>query len=242
MQADLRTFMAFGVYGLSAITAVTIQNTTGVSAIHDLSEQVVADQIVSMILDIPPDAVKTGMLYSGRIVEAVEDALGGLDVPIVVDPVFSSSMGQSLMADDGVSSMLRFISRAKLVTPNLMEASALTGTRVEDLATMRQAAMAMVRAGAGAALITGGHLEGPPVDVLFDGDRFNEFENKRIDAPNSHGTGCTLSAAITASLAKGKDLVTSITEARAFVRDALQAGLDIGYGSGPVNQGWRLDR
>ena len=234
--------MAFSVHGLSAITAVTIQNTTGVSAIHDLSDHVVADQITGVITDIPPDAIKTGMLRSARIVEAVQDALGGLDVPIVVDPVISSSTGHSLMSEGGVPAMHRFISRARLVTPNLMEASALTGTRVLDVTTMRQAAMALVRSGAGAALVTGGHLDGPPVDVLFDGDRLYEFEDKRIDAPNSHGTGCTLSAAITASLAQGRDLVTSITEARGFVRHALETALDIGYGSGPVNQAWRSDR
>jgi hydroxymethylpyrimidine/phosphomethylpyrimidine kinase len=245
IQADLKTFSALGVYGMTAITAVTVQNTLGVSSFEALSPATVRDQITAVADDIGVDAAKTGMLASAEIVEAVADAIESTRVPnLVVDPVFVSKHGHALLASDAVDALRRrIIPRATLVTPNIPEASGLAGVEVVDRDDMRKAAEAILALGAHAALIKGGHLD--DVDaadllVTVDGDE-RWLAEPRIDTPNTHGTGCTLSAAIAAHLARGDDLGTAVERGKAFVTGAIAASLAIGGGIGPVDQLWATE-
>jgi hydroxymethylpyrimidine/phosphomethylpyrimidine kinase len=243
IQADLKTFGALGVYGMTAITAVTVQNTKGVSGYEELSPQTVGEQIRAVVTDIGVDAAKTGMLASAAIVEAVADALAETGVPnLVVDPVFMSKHGHPLLADDAVDALrARILPLAILVTPNLSEASGLAGLRVDSAASMRKAAEAIRSFGPGAVLVKGGHLSGDRSDDLFfDGSRLLWVEGERIDTPNTHGTGCVLSSAITAYLARGEDLLTAVRRGKAFVTQAIRHGLAIGQGIGPVDPLWEI--
>jgi len=243
IQADLKTFGALGVYGITAITAVTVQNTKGVSGYEELSPQTVGEQIRAVVTDIGVDAAKTGMLASAAIVEAVADALAETRVPnLVVDPVFMSKHGHPLLADDAVEALrVRILPLATLVTPNLPEASGLAGFRVDSAASMREAAEAIRSFGPRAVLVKGGHLSGDRSDDLFfDGTRLLWVERERIDTPNTHGTGCVLSAAIAAHLARGDDLLTAVRRGKAFVTEAIRHGLAIGQGIGPVDPLWRI--
>jgi len=243
IQADLKTFAAFGVYGMSAVTAVTVQNTEGVSGYEELSPQTVADQIRAVVSDIGVDAAKTGMLASAAIVEAVADAVAETRVPnLVVDPVFMSKHGHPLLADDAVKALReRILPLAVLVTPNLPEASGLAGFRVDSAATMKEAAEAIRSFGPGAVLVKGGHLSGDRSDDLFfDGTRLLWVEAERIDTPNTHGTGCVLSSAIAAHLARGDDLLDAVRKGKAFVTEAIRHALDIGQGIGPVDPIWGI--
>lgn len=238
VQADLKTFAALGVYGMSALTAVTVQNTQGVSGYERVSPGVVADQIRAVASDIGVDAAKTGMLASSTIVRAVAGALGETNIPmLVVDPVFVSKHGDRLLEDDAVEALrAEIVPRATLVTPNLHEAAGLAGINVDSRDAMEEAAGAIVLLGAGAVLVKGGHLEGRvAADLFFDGDRLEWLEAERIDTRNTHGTGCVLSAAISANLAKGGDLLDSVREGKRFVTEAIRHSLAIGKGIGPVN-------
>src|SRR5882724_448961 len=205
LQADLKTFHQFGVYGEAVVTLITVQNTRGVSRVEVLSADLVLEQIAAVIDDIPPRAAKTGALGTRAMVEAVAGAARRFRFPLVVDPVMISKHGTRL-ADEGAERALieHLLPRASLLTPNLYEASALTGFPVEDPASMRRAAQTLVSLGAANVLVKGGHLPGKAVDILYmTGGAVREFSAERIDTPHTHGTGCTYSAAITAKLARG---------------------------------------
>ena len=241
IQADLKTFTALGVYGMTAITAVTVQNTKGVAGYEEVSPDVVADQIRAVVTDIGVDAAKTGMLASAPIVEAVADAAAETGVPnLVVDPVFVSKHGHPLLAEDAVDALRsRILPLATLVTPNLPEAGALAGFRVESGEDMQRAAEAILAFGPSAVLVKGGHLPGERSDDLYvDGDQLVWVQAERIDTQNTHGTGCVLSAAIAARLARGDDLITAVRVGKRFVTDAVRHALSIGQGIGPVDPLW----
>jgi hydroxymethylpyrimidine/phosphomethylpyrimidine kinase len=243
IQADLKTFSALGVFGMTAITAVTVQNTQGVAGFEELSPTTVADQIRAVAGDIGVDAAKTGMLASAAIVDAVAEAAAEANLPnVVVDPVFVSKHGHPLLADDAVEALRRSIlPLATLVTPNLAEAAGLARIEVETRDDMRRAAAAILALGAGAVLVKGGHLEGDRATDLFaDGEREEWLEADRIETPHTHGTGCTLSAAITASLARGASLPEAVREGKAFVTEAIRHALPLGDGIGPVDQLWSI--
>jgi hydroxymethylpyrimidine/phosphomethylpyrimidine kinase len=241
IQADLKTFSALGVFGMTAITAVTVQNTKGVSGYHELPASLVADQIRAVAGDIGVDAAKTGMLASAPIVEAVAEAIGERPAfPLVVDPVFVSKHGHPLLAEDAVEALRRSIlPLAALVTPNLPEAAGLADLEVHTRDDMRRAADAILALGAGALLVKGGHLEGPASTDLFADGRTEEWlPADRIDTPHTHGTGCTLSSAIAAHLAKGASLADAVRAGKVFVTEAIRHALELGDGIGPVDQLW----
>ncbi len=236
IQADLRTFAALQVYGTAAVTAVTSQNTLGVRRVAALDPALVADQIDAVLDDIPVRAIKTGMLGSGAVADAVAVELIKCAVPVVVDPVMQSSSGATLLDDDGVRVLReRLIPHATLVTPNLAEAEKLCGFLVRNVDEQEQAARALVQLGAKAALVKGGHAQGDPVDVLFDGDAVKELVSPRIDTMHTHGTGCALSAAVCACLALGLPLVEAVVRAHAYVQEAIRTAPGIGRGRGPVH-------
>ncbi len=241
IQADLKTFSALGVYGMTAITAVTVQNTKGVSGVEELSPHIVAEQIRSVAGDIGVDAAKTGMLASAAIVEAVAEAIEETRLPdLVVDPVFVSKHGHPLLADDAVGALRRLIlPLATLVTPNLPEAAGLAGFDVQDRVGMRRAAGAILDLGPRAVLVKGGHLEHDRASDLFvEGEVEEWIDAERIDTPHTHGTGCTLSAAITAHLALGASLLEAVRAGKAFVTGAIRHGLPLGVGIGRVDHLW----
>ncbi len=243
IQADLKTFSALGVYGMTALTAVTVQNTKGVFGYEELSPGTVADQIRAVATDIGVDAAKTGMLASVAIVEAVAEAVSETGIPnLVVDPVFMSKHGHSLLAEDAVVALRsRILPLASLVTPNLHEAAGLAGFRVDSRDLMEEAARAIVAMGPGAVLVKGGHLEGGRADDLFfDGDRMEWVGAERIGTSHTHGTGCTLSAAIAAYLARGDELLEAVRKGKAFVTEAIRHALPLGEGIGPVDQLWGI--
>ncbi|MGH2709917.1 MAG: bifunctional hydroxymethylpyrimidine kinase/phosphomethylpyrimidine kinase [Actinomycetota bacterium] len=243
IQADLKTFQALGVFGMSAITAVTVQNTKGVSGYEELSPDLVADQIRAVVTDIGIDAAKTGMLASAPIVTAAAEALRDLEVPnLVVDPVSVSKHGHPLLAEDAVGALRsEILPLATLVTPNLPEAALLAGFPVQTREEMERAGRAILELGARAVLVKGGHREGPDsTDLLITSTGVEEIRGERIDTPHTHGTGCVLSAAIASYLALGDDLGTSVRRAKEFVTEAIRAHLEIGEGIGPVNPSFGL--
>jgi hydroxymethylpyrimidine/phosphomethylpyrimidine kinase len=228
VQADLKTFHQFGVYGEAVITLITVQNTRGIHRVEVLDAELVAEQIRAVIEDIPPHAVKVGALGNAAIAAAVAKPLEGASFPVVVDPVMRGSQGGRL----GPGA----IPNAFLITPNLEEASGLAGFAVNDVRSMREAAEKIAAAGAANVLIKGGHLIGAPIDLLRTSDgHFHEFAAVRIETRHTHGTGCTYSAAITAELAKGTGLVDAIRLAKAFVTEAIRSNPGLGGGSGPLN-------
>lgn len=240
IQADLKTFLALGVHGMSAITALTAQNTRGVSAVHEVPADFVRAQIAQVATDIGIDAAKTGMLATSDIVTAVADAIVEFGISkLVVDPVFVSKNRDRLLAPDAVEALInKLFPLALVITPNLFEAGALIEREVDSLPKMREAAMALHELGPSYVLVKGGHLEGEATDVLFDGESFLELSQERIDSQNTHGTGCTLSAAAAAYLARGEPVVEAVRKAKEFTTGAIRRGLAIGRGYGPVNPGW----
>jgi len=243
IQADLKTFATLGVWGMSAITSITVQNTEGVTAVSDVPPEIVAAQIRAVASDIGVDAAKTGMLSSAEIVEAVADAVRGEGIAnLVVDPVFVSKHGDSLLRSSAVDALRsRIVPLAALVTPNLPEASGLAGFGVATKDHMRRAAETILGLGAGAVLVKGGHLEGATADDLFvDAERLEWLSAERIDTSHTHGTGCVLSASIAAFLAKGEALFEAVSKGKAFVTEAIRHALAMGRGIGPVSPSWRL--
>ena len=242
IQADLKTFAALGVYGTSAITAVTAQNTLGVIETLPLPADLVTAQIEAVAGDITIHATKIGMLATAAIVEAVAAAIKELDLPlVVVDPVMTSTSGAHLLDDDGVK-MLRaeVLPRSAVVTPNIPEAEILSGRRIESIDEARAAAYLIHEMGSSAVVITGGHAKGEQiVDLLFDGERFTELHTARIDTPHTHGTGCTFASAIAAYLARGDSLVESVVRAQEYVGGAIRHALPLGHGRGPVDHFWK---
>ena len=238
IQADLKTFHQWGVYGTSALTAVTAQNTLGVQAVHPVPAETVAAQIDSVAGDIPSGAVKSGMLANTDIVRAVAASLQSHDLgAYVLDPVMVATSGDVLLAPGAVVSIREeLLPLAAVVTPNWPEAVILTGVEERNLRGMEMAARDIVRRGAGAALIKGGHLEGDEVvDLFWDGRRRRVFRGPRIDTRHTHGTGCTLSAAIAAGLAQGAPLEAAVEEAVAWVRAAIAGAPGLGAGRGPLD-------
>lgn len=242
VQADLKTFAAFGVYGTSAITAVTAQNTTGVVAFDAMTVELVSLQIEAVAGDIEVHATKTGMLANAAIVEAVAAAIRELDLPlVVVDPVMIAKSGDALLDEDGVRTLkAELLPCARVVTPNIPEAEALSGVRIHTLADAREAARRILDLGPSAVLIKGGHGTGDVlVDLLLDGDAFTELPTPRIDTRNTHGTGCTLASAIAAGLALGHPLDQATAAAQRYVAGAIRHGLAIGHGHGPLDHFWQ---
>jgi hydroxymethylpyrimidine/phosphomethylpyrimidine kinase len=241
IQADLKTFFALGCHGMSALTAITAQNTTGGTDIHTVPPNFVAAQIDAVATDIGVDAAKTGMLATAEIIEAVAGALRGHGINrLVVDPVFVSKGGDSLLMPDAVAALrTHMLPLAEIVTPNLHEAGGLLGGRIETIDEMKEAARSLRSLGPRAVLVKGGHLSGErAVDVMFDGTDMIEIDGPRFDTTDTHGTGCTLAAAIAARLAHGDELEPAVRFAKRFVGNAIERGLRIGKGYGPVNQGW----
>ncbi len=238
IQADLKTFHAFGAFGTSALTAITAQNTLGVTAVHAIPADVVRAQIRAVAEDLRPSAVKTGMLATAELVATVADAIQAERLEnYVLDPVMVATTGARLLDTDAEGAVAeRLIPLATLVTPNLDEAAILVGHAIEDEAGMRRAAEALVARGARAALVKGGHLEADEVvDVLFDGREFRTWRRPKVATTNTHGTGCTLSAAIAAGLAHGRSLVRAVEDALDFVHRAIQEAPGLGSGHGPLN-------
>jgi hydroxymethylpyrimidine/phosphomethylpyrimidine kinase len=237
IQADLKTFHQFGCYGMSVITLLTVQNTRGVSAVRIMPPDLLVDQLNSVLEDIPPGAAKTGALGDATIVRAVGEQVKESPFPLVVDPVMISKHGAPLIEPDGAAALrTALLPQAFLVTPNLQEAAALAGFPVDDPASMRKAAEAIVRLGPQAVLIKGGHLQGDDAtDLLYFNGKFREYPGHRIDTKNTHGTGCTYSAAITAGLAAGKDLSTAVAAAKRYISRAIETNPGLGGGFGPVN-------
>ena len=240
IQADLKTFHQFGVFGTSVIVAVTAQNTRGVRAVHVVPEDVVAAQLAALAEDLPPRALKTGMLATPALVRQVARALRGYGwSPYVLDPVMVASSGHRLLSAEAERTLREeLLPLAALVTPNLDEAEILSGRSVREPAAMEAAGRALLHLGAGAALVTGGHLAGAEAtDVLITPSVTRRFTRPRFDTTSTHGTGCTLSAAITAGLALGRDLETAVADAVDFVHRAIAAAPGLGGGHGPVNHG-----
>ncbi|HEX8454403.1 MAG TPA: bifunctional hydroxymethylpyrimidine kinase/phosphomethylpyrimidine kinase [Longimicrobium sp.] len=238
IQADLKSFHAFGVFGTSALTAVTVQNTRGVTGVHPIPVDVVRAQIRAVAEDLHPAACKTGMLATAELVRAVAESIREHRLPhFVLDPVMVASSGDRLLDADAERTVAdELVPLAALVTPNLDEAAILVGAPVDDVNGMRRAAAALVEMGARAALLKGGHLRASElVDVLFDGQEWHEWRRPKLDTRNTHGTGCTLSAAIAAGLAHGRPLTRAVKDALDYVSRAMQAAPGLGGGHGPLN-------
>jgi hydroxymethylpyrimidine/phosphomethylpyrimidine kinase len=238
IQADLKTFQAFGVFGTSAITALTAQNTVGVGAVHVVPADMVKRQIHAVATDLRPDAFKSGMLATGEVILAVAEAIRDESLrQYVLDPVMVATSGDRLLDPGAEAAIAReLLPLCALVTPNLDEAAVLVRRPVASIDDMHDAARTLVELGARAALVKGGHLAGDiVVDVLFDGEAFHTWRRPRLRSQNTHGTGCTLSAAVTAGLANGDELLAAVGAALDFVRRAIEQAPHLGSGSGPLN-------
>jgi hydroxymethylpyrimidine/phosphomethylpyrimidine kinase len=249
LQADLRTFFACGVHGMTAVTAVTVQNSLRVSGISEIPPSVVAAQIETVATDIGVDAAKTGMLASAPIILAVAAALDrvgigrSFPVPLVVDPVAASMHGNALLRDDALDALRgTLFPRATLITPNLDEVRLLTGVDVHSRSAQREAAVALHKFGSTWVLVKGGHLREDPdcVDLLYDGSSFTELSGERYDTVNTHGGGDTMAAAITSALARGLPVPDAVAFGKHFVSRAVRESYSLGAGVGPVSAFWRL--
>ncbi|MEP6695987.1 MAG: bifunctional hydroxymethylpyrimidine kinase/phosphomethylpyrimidine kinase [Pseudonocardiales bacterium] len=243
IQADLKTFLACGVHGMSAVTAVTVQNSVGVSGIYELPPHAVAEQIESVVTDIGVGATKTGMLASAAIIEAVAETVGRLGVsPLVVDPVAASQHGDLLLRPDALSALTTLIlPLATLVTPNTDEVRLLTGIDVRTEEDMREAARMLYGLGAQWVLVKGGHRGGADsTDVLFDGTEFERLPSPRYETPHTHGSGDVLAAATCAALARGLDVASAVRAGKAYVTAAVTGSYPLGHGLGPVGHFWRI--
>ncbi|HHS12783.1 MAG TPA: bifunctional hydroxymethylpyrimidine kinase/phosphomethylpyrimidine kinase [bacterium] len=243
IQADLKTFTAFRVYGMSVLTAVTAQNTVRVHGIEYISPRLVGLQFEAVMTDIGVDGLKTGMLGSTAIIQEVAGKLRDNAIAIVVvDPVMVSTGGDALIEEQGVKSIKAdLIPLSTLVTPNIPEAEILSGVKIRDFEDMKRAAFEIHRLGCGAVLVKGGHLTEDAVDILFDGDRFSRFSAPRIKTSNTHGTGCTYSAAVLACLLLGNPLNEAVHAAKRYVTAAIREGLPLGKGHGPLNHCVRVE-
>lgn len=247
IQADLKTFQAFGCFGTTAITAITCQNTTGVSAVQGIDPNIVAGQLEDVLADFPVAGAKTGMLFSAPIIEAISIVWQstGKKIPLVIDPVMVSTSGHRLLESSAEAALLDFLKHASLITPNLPEAEVILGRSVQSLTDMQNAAREIHKRTGAQVLLKGGHrLQeskriGEAIDVFFDGDQIQEFTRPVLDVRNTHGTGCTLSAAIAAELAHGRSMIKAIEAARDYLHGAIQNAPNLGAGSGPLNHMWR---
>jgi hydroxymethylpyrimidine/phosphomethylpyrimidine kinase len=239
IQADIKTFQAHGVFGMSAVTAVTVQNTQKVYAVQEMAPDIVSGQILCLFDDIEIDAVKIGMVSSITLIETIARALTQVQhrrPPVVLDPVMISKSGYALMAKDAQDALVQHLfPLAAVVTPNLHEAQALTGMAIESISQMKQAAKRIREQGAETVVVKGGHLPGQATDIFYDGSTFLELKGRRIDTKDTHGTGCSFSSAIAANLALGKDMPAAVTEAKTYITGAIENSLSIGKGCGPTN-------
>lgn len=237
IQADIRTLSAFGVHPLTALAALTAQNTLGVAGIQQIPEAFVLAQIRTVVSDMPVKAAKTGMLSEPSLVRAVARAIRELEIPnLVVDPVITSKSGASLLSSEGVQSLREvLLPLARIVTPNLPEAEALLGRTLEGSREIQEAAREVHSWGPGCVVIKGGHRRGEPADLFYDGSSFVLFQGERIHTPSDHGTGCTFSAAIAAMLAQGAEPRAAVGEAKRYVTEALRRSAPLGSGRGPLN-------
>jgi hydroxymethylpyrimidine/phosphomethylpyrimidine kinase len=244
IQGDLKAMLALGVHGMTVVTAVTAQNSIGVQGTWELTGEAVRAQFTSVVSDIGAQAVKTGMLANSALVTTVAELIASLlsdvDVPVVVDPVGVSKHGDSLLAEDALTTLKeRLLPLATLVTPNLYEVTQLTGLEVRGEADLSKAAAAVAKLGPRWVLIKGGHLDGDAVDLLSDGRREYHFAVPRLANRHTHGTGCTLSASIAAYLARGYAMPKAVEAAKEYITGAIRKGFVLGSGIGPVDHGWR---
>ena len=242
IQADIKTITALGGYAMSAITAVTVQDTLGVSAVHPIPPAIIAAQIRAALADIGADAIKTGMLGDAEAIEATIEALAGFPgVPLVVDPVMVAKGGASLLAADGLAPLRKLLATASLVTPNAPEAAVLTGLAVQTTDDLRRAGEALLTAGVRAVLMKGGHVPGESViDILMTPHGETVFEGPRIATRHTHGTGCTLASACATGLALGLEAQEAVGRAWAYVAEAIRRAPGLGVGAGPLDHGWPL--
>ncbi len=243
IQADLKTFQAHGVFGMSAITAVTVQNTQKVYAIQEMRPEIVHDQIVCLFDDTPIHAVKIGMAASAELIEAIADALKNVPAPaIVLDPVMISKSGFALLPQESAQALIeKLFPLAEVVTPNIHEAEKLVGYEIRNVAEMKKAAAAIAELGASKVVVKGGHLgEVDATDILYDGQDFQQISSPRIKTTDTHGTGCTFSSAIAANLALGKNFIEAVTLAKTYITGAIEHSLNIGKGHGPTHHFYDL--
>jgi len=244
IQADLKTFAAHGVYGTSAITAVTAQNTRGVRKIFALAPAIVAAQIDAVVEDIGADAVKTGMLCNAAIVEMIARRIRAHQLPnVVVDPVMVATSGKLLLRRDAIAALkTKLIPLAAVLTPNVPEAEALTGIRLTRTVNFKEAARRIIEMGASNVVIKGGHRIGAATDLFYDGRHFREFSARRVRTRNTHGTGCTFASAIAANLAKGLKPEQAVERAKEYLTRAIEESYAVGPGQGPVNHFYGLSK
>lgn len=243
IQADLKTFAAFGVYGTSVVTAITAQNTQGVTGMLEIPKDLVQAQIDAVISDIGADAVKTGMLSSVELITLVADTIKSLNLKnVVVDPVMIAKGGDRLLREDAIETLrTKLLPIATIITPNIPEAETLTGITISNLEDSSSAAKMIVDMGVTSVIVKGGHLiDNEAIDIFYDGKNFREFRSPRIETKNTHGTGCTFSSAIAAGLARGIELTDAIGKAKEYVTEAIRTNLNIGHGHGPLNHLYRL--
>ena len=242
IQADIKTMTANRVYTMSAITALTAQNTTGVTDIMEVTPKFLAEQLDSIFTDINPDAIKTGMVSSSELIETIADKLTEYHAKnIVVDPVMVATSGARLISEDAVSTLKEYLfPLAQILTPNIPEAEVLSGMTITSEAEMMEAAKVIGDQYGCAVLLKGGHKVNDANDLLYHEGTCQWFYGKRIDNPNTHGTGCTLSSAIASNLAKGFPMDVAVERAKAYISGALAAMLDLGKGSGPMNHGFDI--
>ncbi len=242
LQADLKTFHQHGVYGTSVVTLLTVQNTLKVESVEVLRPEFVLSQLDVVLNDIPPTAAKTGALGNAAVIDVIAERAERFSFPLVIDPVMVSKHGASLIDDEAVQVLRRkLLPHAFLITPNVPEAARLAEMAVTDLPAMEKAAAVISQLGAKNVLVKGGHLKGDSVDVLWTAGEIHALPAERIDTTHTHGTGCVFSAAITARLAKGEDLVTAVKAAKQFITAAIQNSPGLGQGYGPVNMHARTD-
>ena len=236
IQADLKTFHQFGVYGEAVVTLLTVQNTTSLRRVHCLPPELVTEQIAAILDDIPPSAAKTGALGDANVIQAIAETASRFTFPLIVDPVMFSKHGAALLQPEACRVLRdKLIPHTYLLTPNLPEGSALTGEPIQDVAAMRRAAEMLTRLGAKNVLIKGGHLSGAATDILLCEGKWFEFSMPRVATRHTHGTGCTYSAAITAAIAIGHELPAAVEAAKKFVHRAILTAPESGGGTGPLN-------
>ena len=243
IQADLKTFSAIGTYGMSVITAITAQNTEGVFAVEELSREIIKKQIQVIFADIEPVAVKIGMVSSAEIILDIVEMLKRYNPKyLVVDPVMISKSGYSLLKPEAKGNLIKYlIPMAYLITPNVPEAEEITGIEIKSLDDMKMVGEKILALGSKYVLMKGGHLEGDAIDVLIGKDVFEVYKSKRINKKNTHGTGCTISSAITAHLALGYDIKEAVALSKKYITEAIEHSFDIGHGVGPVNHFYKFE-
>lgn len=243
IQADLKTFSAIGTYGMSVITAVTAQNTEGVFAVEELSDEIIKKQIEVVFEDIKPAAIKIGMVSSPEIVLDIVDSLKKYEAKLlVVDPVMISKSGYSLLKNEAKENLIKYlIPMAYLVTPNVPEAEEITGLKIDSLDDMKIVGKKILALGPKYVLMKGGHLQGDAIDVLIGENTFKIYKSQRLHKKNTHGTGCTISSAITAYLALGYDIEEAVGLSKKYITEAIEHSFDIGHGVGPVHHFYQIE-